>query len=309
MTFAIIAAVVFAAFIAALIYAYKTAFYISPRKKFEPFTLPDDEQYRSAKAVISELMTELEAIDFEQVFIKTFDGKKLAARYYHVRDGAPLQIQFHGYRGSALRDFCGGAKLARECGHNVLLVDQRAHAHSEGCTITFGVKERFDCLEWIKYACERFGSDVPIILAGVSMGASTVLMASELDLPENVVGIIADCPYSSPEKIIRKVCGDIGLKPGFIYPLIQLSALALGRFDPRSATVVDSVRKARIPVLIIHGESDQFVPCEMSREIYDVCASPKALLTVPNAAHGMSYIVDPESYRREVEKFLSSVIK
>lgn len=148
----------------------------------------------------------MDELTFESVFITSFDGVKLYARYYHVRDGAPLQIQFHGYRGSALLDFCGGNKLAREIGHNTLVVDQRAHGKSGGNTITFGINERYDCLSCINYAVERSGKETPIFLSGVSMDAATVLMASELNLPDNVIGIIADSPYSSPEEIIRKVC-------------------------------------------------------------------------------------------------------
>ena len=58
---------------------------------------------------------------------------------------------FHGYRGNAQRDLCGGIKRALELEHNVLLVDQRASAYSDGNVITFGIKERLDCLDWVKF--------------------------------------------------------------------------------------------------------------------------------------------------------------
>ena len=167
------------------------------------------------------LIRQMDEIPYEAVTISAQDGTKLAVRYYHVRDGAPLQIQLHGYRGTALRDFCGGNKLARESGQNTLVVDQRAHGKSGGTTITFGIRERLDCLCWVEYASQRFGSDIPVFLSGVSMGAATVLMASELELPANVVGIIADCPYSSPEAIIRKVCQqDMHLPPVLVMPSV-----------------------------------------------------------------------------------------
>ncbi len=62
-------------------------------------------------------------------------------------------------------------------GHNVLMIEERAHLESEGHTITFGIKERYDALDWIRYALQRFGEDTRIILVGISMGAATVLMA------------------------------------------------------------------------------------------------------------------------------------
>ena len=200
-------------------------------------------------------------------------------RYYHVRDGAPLQIQFHGYRGAALRDFCGGNKLARESGQNTLVVDQRAHGKSGGNTITFGIRERLDCLSWVKYANQRFSSGTPIFLSGVSMGATTVLMASELKLPANVMGIIADCPYSSPEVIIRKVCReDMHLPPALTMPLIRLGARLFGHFVLNESSAVQAVGNKNIPILLLHGEDDRFVPCDMSREIFDACTGEKLSL-------------------------------
>lgn len=187
-------------------YAYRAAFYfVDRRTEEERHGIPKGEQYEKNQDFMKSLIQEMNDIPCEWVYTRSEDGKKLAARYYHVDEHGPLQIQFHGYRSDAVRDFCGGNKAAREMGMNVLSVDQRAHGKSEGYTLTFGVKERKDCLSWILYARERFGADQPIILAGLSMGAATVLMASELDLPDNVKGIIADCPYSSPKEIICKL--------------------------------------------------------------------------------------------------------
>jgi len=170
----------------------------------------------------------------------------------------------HGYRGSAIRDFCGGAKLARALGHGVLLIDERAHGKSGGRTIGFGVTERWDCLSWTEEVRRRLG-DVKVILSGVSMGAATVLMASELPLPETVVGVVADCPFSSPEEIIAVVAGRMGLPVRIAMPVIRLSARLLGGFNLREADAVRAVRSLKVPVLLIHGEDDRFVPCDMSR--------------------------------------------
>lgn len=284
--------------------SYRKAFFSARNRKENPYALPQGEQYIKEKQRMISLIREMEAIPYEQVYICAFDGKKLAARYYHVRDGAPLQIQFHGYRGTALRDFCGGNKLAREAGQNTLVVDQRAHGKSEGGTITFGIRERRDCLTWIEYANQRFGTHIPIFLSGVSMGAATVLMAAEFDLPDNVVGIIADCPYSSPEAIIRKVCReDMKLPPAISMPFIRLGAMLFGRFNLRETNAVEAVRRTHIPILLLHGEDDRFVPCDMSREICEACTGSVTRVTFPDAGHGLSYIVDTKGYEQAVSQF------
>lgn len=291
-----------AAVLIATRWAFNRAF--APPKGLDPLALPKGEQYERGRDRMEALIAEMAAIPYEGVTIKARDGVKLFARYYHIRDGAPLQIQMHGYHGSAVRDFCGGNKLAREAGHNTLVVDQRAQGKSGGRAITFGVRERLDCLDWIAYANARWNCP-PIVLSGVSMGAATVLMAAGLDLPANVRAVVADCPYSSPEAIIAKVCGEMGLPPKLAMPFVRLGGLLWGGFDIRTAAPVDAVMTAKVPMLLIHGEDDRFVPCEMSREIAGRAGNHIRLETFPGAGHGLSFIEDFPRYRAAVEQFLA----
>ena len=260
--------------------------------------------YAEVRDKMEALITEIEATPYEAVTIISHDGLPLTARYYHYADGAPVEIQMHGYRGHALRDFCSGARDARDRGHNLILVNQRSHGGSGGRCITFGVKERYDCLSWVNYAVERFGDGVKIILVGISMGAATVLMASELDLPKNVKCIMADCPYSSPKAIIKKVIGDMKLPASLAFPFVRLGGLIFGGFDICSASPIDAVKRTKLPILLIHGEADGFVPCEMSRRIYENISSEKRkIVTFPTADHGTSFLVDKERYLSEVKSF------
>ena len=290
-------------------YAYRRAFYAKAKNPSEyKVKLPEGEIYQEEYDRAIAFIKVLNEIDYEKVTIRSRDGKTLAARYYHVADGAPVHIEFHGYRSRATTDFCGINVLVRDLGHNTLLVDQRAHGESDGKSITFGIKERYDCLDWANYVIDRFGKDTKIILSGLSMGGATVLMATELDLPENIVGIMADCPYSSPKEIIKQECEKMKLPANLAYPFVRLGAIIFGGFDPSASTAKDAVKKAKVPILIIHGENDDFVPCQMSREIYDACASDKTLITIPKAGHGISYIIDRPKYEKSVEDFLKKVI-
>jgi pimeloyl-ACP methyl ester carboxylesterase len=241
------------------------------------------------------------------VTVTTDDGLVLSGRYYHNRDGAPLDIGFHGYRSHPITDFSGGTELSFQMGHNVLLVDQRAHGKSEGKTISFGILERRDILSWVDYAMERFGDNVKILLYGVSMGGATVLMASELDLPKNVKCIVADCPYSSPEEIIRLECAKTGIPPVIGMPLIKLGALIFGNLK-LSGVAEEAVKNTKVPILILHGEEDKFVPCDMSRKIKAANPDMVTLITFPNAAHGYSYIRDPAKYEKASREFFEKYL-
>ena len=249
---------------------------------------------------------EIMKLQFEDVYIESYDGLKLHARYRHTSDDAPLQIQFHGYKSFALRDFSWGGSECVRHGHNLLLVDHRAHGESESHTISFGINERRDVLSWVRYATRRFGRDKKIILMGISMGAATVLMASDLPLPRSVVGIVADCPYSSPKEIIQKVARDRGFPPRTVYMLARLGAIAYGRFDPGAASAIESVRGAKVPILLFHGEADGFVPVEMSLRIAEA-SSLVELHTFPGAEHALSFLSDKERYAKVMNEFIDRV--
>jgi fermentation-respiration switch protein FrsA (DUF1100 family) len=251
-----------------------------------------------------QLIAALDARPFETVSITSHDGLRLTGRYYHTADGAPLDIAFHGYHGHALRDFCGGSCISFAQGHNLLLVDQRAHGDSEGNTITFGVKEKYDCIDWVHFVISRFGNDVKILLGGVSMGASTVLMASGLaELPPQVKAITGDCGYSSPEAILRKVSRDRKIPDALGYPFLRLGAKLFGGFSLADGGAVEAVKHSRVPIMIMHGEADDFVPYSMALEIFEACPGEKRLLSIPCAGHGLSYFFDTETYSREVGDF------
>ncbi|MBR5746777.1 MAG: alpha/beta hydrolase [Clostridia bacterium] len=299
-----------AALLGAARWAYGITYYSPKKRRADPYDIFNEGQYAQYYQRTYDLVKEMDGIPYERVeILSTVDGVKLVARYYQVREGAPVMIQCHGYRGTALRDFCGGNKLARESGYNTLVIDQRAHGESEGKTITFGVKEKCDVRDWAYYVSRRFGSETDIILAGISMGAATVLMASELDLPEQVCAVIADCPYSDQVEIIKKVGAERGFPAEPAIMLNKLAAKVWGGFTLEGRTALDAVAHTKIPVLLLHGDDDRFVPCDMSRALDSACASEHELHVFPGAGHGLCYMSDTPRYCEIVNSFLKKHVR
>ncbi|MBP3633499.1 MAG: alpha/beta hydrolase [Oscillospiraceae bacterium] len=283
---------------------FRLAFYVSKkqRKDPDPYAIPPGKIYEPHREIMVKWMKEADALVHKELSITSFDGLQLYGNFYEYAPGAPIELMFHGYRGSARRDLCGGVQRCFSLGRSALVVDQRTSGKSGGRVISFGINEHRDCLDWVRFMISYFGEDVKIYLTGISMGASTVLMAAGTPLPKQVIGVVADCGYTSPRAIIQKVICQLKLPAKLLYPFVRLGAILYGGFDPESFSPIEAVKTMTVPVVFAHGETDDFVPCRMSIENYEACSSPnKLLFTVPDTGHGLAYIKDPEGYKKALQ--------
>ena len=296
--------------LAVLVVAYvcfRMTFYISDKEKKENALriVPPGKEYKPFHDMMNGWQNEVKTFSYESFTIKSFDGLTLKGKYYEKFPGAPIELMFHGYRGNAHRDLCGGIQRCFACGRNALLVDQRASGGSDGNVISFGINERRDCLSWIDFMLAHFGADVRIILTGISMGGATVAMASGEKLPPNVIGVLSDCGYTSPKEIICKVIEkDMKLPAKLAYPFVKLAARLYGGFDLEETDALRALPNCKVPVIFVHGEKDGFVPCDMSRKMYEICPGRKMLYTVPGADHGLAYPVAGDAYIEQLKNFL-----
>lgn len=244
--------------------------------------------------------------NFIWFYIESFDGLKLAARYFENETSKKTAILVHGYRSIAENDFATQFKLYYELGYNILLVDQRAHGESEGKYITFGIKERYDLVFWCNDILKKYPQTVEIVLSGISMGATTILLASELDLPSQVKYIVADCGFTSPKEILSKVIfSRYGISPEMILPVVNILCIIFGKFNIYECSAKQALSKNSLPILFIHGKSDDFVPSKMSVENFNACISKKKIILVDCVNHGTSFLKDKVRLSKEIKNFLS----
>jgi len=293
-----------AAAVAGAFVGYKIAFQSDPERQAAIEDIPEGEMFDKLKDEMLENINRLLVVPYERISVRSHDGLTLVGKYYAGNPGAPLIIFFHGYRSTGERDASGGFQLCREKGWNLLVVDQRAHGESGGRTITFGIRERYDCKTWAEYAARRFGPETPIFIWGISMGASTVLMASNLELPASVRGIVADCGFDTPAGIMKSTLRRWRWPQFPMYQFAALGARLFGGFRLNETSALECVKNAHLPILLVHGEADGIVPCEMSRALRSACAAPVTLLTVPEASHGISWYVDLPAYQGALIRFM-----
>ncbi len=285
---------------------YLLVFFVPTRKPPVPdgtVEIPTGKIYEPYRESMEKWAHQVQAMPHEDVSITSFDGLTLRGKYYEFAPGAPIELMFHGYRGSAARDMTGGVLRCFKLGRSALIVDQRASGRSDGHVITFGVYEHLDCLSWLDFMLAHFGPDVKIILTGISMGAATVLTVADKPLPPNVIGILADCGYTSAKEIIHKVMRQIHLSPMLLYSFVKLGARLYGHFSLEETSPIKAMKKCSVPVIFFHGENDDYVPCEMSRINYEACTARKMLVTIPGAGHGLCYPVAPERYLNALQEF------
>lgn len=292
--------------LATLLVCFFLTFY-SPKRKLpgkDEYDIPKGEAYAAIRDDMVSWTDGIRNMPHKCFSIKSRDGLTLRAKYYEYDPAAPIELLCHGYRGYAERDLCGGVFRCFGLKRNALLIDHRASGESDGHVITFGIREHLDLLDWIDFAIGEFGAEKELYLGGISMGAATVLMASGCELPSSVKGIVADCGYTSPKKIIKKVIKeDLHLPDKIFYPLVRLSGIIFGGFDVEESSPLECVGRARVPIIFFHGTSDGFVPDWMCDELFAACTSKKAMVKIDGADHGLAYPKDKEKYISSIRDF------
>lgn len=259
------------------------------------------EAYLAEVRIRSEALCRMES---KTVEIEGYDGTRLVGHYFPHPEAKRLVVAVHGWRSHWSKDFALIADFWMENDCSILFVEQRGQGESGGDYMGFGLMERFDAAGWAKWASENITDSLPIYLAGVSMGAASVLMASSLSLPKNVRGIIADSAFTSPHDIWKHVAEkNLRLSYGLFGRLADGFCRRSIGVGSRDFSTVEALKRTDVPILFIHGSDDHFVPVKMCFENYKACAAEKRLFIVPGAEHTMSLYGDRAGYERALESF------
>ncbi len=262
----------------------------------------DSTEYDELFQQVNAAQEKLKNGDCQQVEITSHDGLRLVGHWHCPEHPKRVIVAMHGWRSSWTKDFGLISDFWHRSDCAVLYAEQRGQGQSEGEYMTFGLLERYDCLDWIHWVNGQTGGKLPVYLGGVSMGATTVLMTAGLELPENVRGIAADCGFTSPQEIWKHVSSNnlhisySGIRSAMADEIAR-EKISLGADD---YSTVEAMEHCKVPVLFIHGSDDHFVPIEMTYRNYKACAGERRLLVVPGAEHGMSYLMNKDAYEAAV---------
>lgn len=248
-----------------------------------------------------------ETIENKKVEVIAKDGIILRGTEYIIDEHSDKwAIVLHGYHSNPDSVLSIGMHFS-EKGYNVLIPSMRASNDSEGQYIGMGWLDKDDLQCWINLIIEQ-NDNAEIILHGSSMGAATVLMASGDELPSNVKAIIEDSGYTSVWDIFASEAKARFNLPTFpILNMFELVANIRAKYDIKEASAVEQVKKSNVPILFIHGDSDDFVPEYMCEELYEAANCRKDKLIIHNAGHTESRYKEPDTYYNKIFDFLENI--
>ena len=157
----------------------------------------------------------------------------------------------------------------------------------------------------VEYLNKKY-PDKNIIIAGVSMGASSLLMSLK-NIKEHmkVKCVISDCAYTNPyEEILYCINHYFHINGKLFITMINFWCSLIAKFNLLEKNTISCIKKSNIPILFIHGLDDDFVLPENSIKNYESYNGPKELLLFENANHGISYLIDSKKYMNKVKSFI-----
>src|SRR5690625_149737 len=310
----IIGSVVLVLLLTANIVASNYFYNLAIKREVKTFLQDNDDLVVSSEAMDVFLTGDWRDWFDEKVFelweIESFDDLNLQGYFLEAEEPTNKTVIFaHGYLGRGRDMALFGQHYYEDLGYNVFTADLRGHGVSEGDYIGFGWHDRLDYLKWIDQVIARVGEDSEIILHGLSMGASTVLMVSGEELPNQVKGIVADSPFSSTYDLFKSQLERMFHLPSFpLLPTTSLITQIRADYSFYEASAMKQVEKAEVPILYLHGGADTFVPTHMAMELYENTASEADIIIFDEASHGEAFVIYEEKYLEQLHKFLNDLI-
>ena len=230
--------------------------------------------------------------------LKSRSGKKLVGSYYCCGEKPCGKIAFivHGYRADGAEAAGPYADYYFSRGWDLFCCDHAAHGESSGQLIGYDSFESLDCLDWIDFLKNTYGSDIQIILHGFSMGGGIVLKMSDR-VPENVKFICSDSGYSDAVEIIKSTVGPL-------YQPMRRFNMLVGGYDLEDTDVRPNLRNARVPILFVHGMADPTVPFKMGQEMYELCPTEKDCFFNEGILHVETIYFKREEYESKLDEFI-----
>lgn len=258
--------------------------------------------YDSVRPVLIKNKTALESLKYEVVETSAYDGIKLIS-YYFPNNSDKTVVFFHGHHANPTGIFGFHAMGAIKRGYNLMIVHERAHFKSGGKYSTLGYREQYDVLSWVNYL-KNEKSCKSIYLYGMSMGGTSVALASK-DLDSSIVkALVIDAAYTSIPALVKQLAKSLHV-PSFLFLwTIKIYAKAFSHLSFNSFDTRESLKFDNIPTLFIHATNDTIAIESFFKDNYDNCSSlKKDKYIIENGYHAISVTQKGEEALNKIYDF------
>lgn len=216
-----------------------------------------------------------------------------------------IAVFCHGYKASKTASIVY-AKILMDLGYTAIIYDHRNHGNSDKKFTSMGYYEKYDLKTVIDWCYHCYGKEVQIITHGESMGAATVL--SHLEIDHRVTAAIADCGYSDLGELLKHQLRSYYHLP--CQPFLSIAKFFINLragFKVCDVSPITGALQSKTPILFIHGDSDDYVPTQMSVDMYEQRVGVKELFLQKEAKHALACVVDYDRYYQVVHDFINKV--
>ncbi len=205
----------------------------------------------------------------------------------------------------------GLARVFLGSGYTVLMPDNRGQGESGGNLVTYGLYEADDVHRWVSWLID---DQHPLHVFGLGESLGGVVLIESLTVEPRFSAIVAECAFSSFERIARdriatklplprRIGRLLALAPiwaGFLY------ARSLYGLDFRQASPEVAIALSTTPVLLIHGLNDTQTSSAHSRILASRAPRNAVLWLVPGAGHTGAFQTAPREFQERVLGFFAA---
>ena len=248
----------------------------------------------------------IEKVKFVEEVSKLSDGYELHWNYALNGDSKKYVILIHGYGWTREGMYKYGLQYMK-LGFNIITYDLRGHGDNKRCPVTMGYKDSSDLHELISIVREKFGKDIYLGIQGESMGASTALMEMKYDDELNFV--VEDCGYATLKDVVYHKTKQVFHLPKFYADFAGLFVKMFYKFKLNDVEPMEDCKNSKTPLLIIHGDVDDFVPVSSAFKIKEARNKDYTteLVIVKGAGHSKSLSLDNDAYSNYLQNFLNKI--
>lgn len=212
----------------------------------------------------------------------------------------------HGYECTLFRSI-KYVSMFHQLGYSVVVYDHRNHGISGGTFTSFGFYEKEDMKSILDYV-ENHIFEEPVFFGsqGSSMGAAIALQHAEID--SRIRFVISE---SSFETLHAQMKIQIKRQMKYLSTLFLFGSSAMNKimygYFYGQVSPIKAIKNLDIPILIIHGDSDSFIPLSHAKNLFEQKPKAKKLLIVKQADHGLCFNNNPEIYYSNVKDLLQGI--